>query len=299
MTKLTRLLATPFGLALAGLVVLAGWSAWSAGIFDDDLQRAARSGSVYAVDGVGLDTAAAERIIGNRRLFVAFLAPGADLGEACDELAGPADGTLTLMLSQKTDEDFETYGCSQLPGNEDENFGKAFVAETTIASGTDQFTRRPLDALKVIAVNYDQLVKADIVPDGARTISPSLPRYLIAIAAVAAILAGTAVAYVGARRAGRLAARHRAARDDADDARSSLSAKAAVLAQQIIELDRGYTRAARDRGFREKYRRLASDYADLVADFTKADARGEVDATLGRRVEALTERAREVAKTKG
>lgn len=296
MTKLKRFLATPFGLAVVALVALAGWSLWSAGVVDDDLQRAARSGSVYAVDSVHLDQAAAERIIGNRRLFVAFLEPGTDLGDRCDDLDGPADGTLVLLLSRDGAEDFSSYGCWRLPGGDDENFGKAFVAETTVASGTDQFVQRPLEALKVIAVNYDQLVKARVVPDGARSITPSLPRYLVAIAAVVAILAGTAFAYLGARRAGRLAARHREDRDTAEDARSSLNAKAAVLAQQIIELDRGYSRGARRHAFRTKYRALASDYADLVADVTKADENDVIDPTLDERVQSLSDRARELVR---
>lgn len=287
-----RLLATPFGLAVLALVAFAGWSLWSAGLLDDDLQRAARSGSVYVADGVEVDQDEAERVIGNRRLFVALLEPGADLSAGCDELDGPADGTLVLLLSRDGD-DFDSYGCSQLPGNDDENFGRAFVAETAISSGTDQFVDRPLDALKVVAVNYDQLVKADLVPDGARTISPSLPRYLVAAAAVVAVLAGTALAYLAARRAGRLAAAHRADRDGAEDARSSLSARAAVLAGHIIELD---AKVGRQPAFRTKYRALASDYAELVADFAAADERGEVDPALGRRVEQLTDRCRELAK---
>lgn len=297
MSRLTRFLSTPFGVAVLGLAVLAGWSLWSAGALDDDLQRAARSGSVYAADGVQLDEAAAARIIGNRRLFVAFLEPGADLRESCDDTDGPADGTLVLLLSRaEGDEDYDSYGCSRLPGHDDENFGKAFVAETVISSGIDEFVDRPLDALKVVAVTYDQLVRAGTVPDGARTISPSLPRYLVAAAAVLAIVAGTAFGYVAARRVGRLAAEHREERDTAADARSSLSAKAAVLAQRIIELDGRYTRATRETAFRKRYRALAADYADLAGDIAAADERGEVDRGLAERVDALTERCRELEK---
>ncbi len=296
MKRLRRFLGTPFGAAVLALVALAGWALWSAGIFDDDLQRAARGGSVHAADGVALEKDAAARIIGNRRLFVAFLEPGADRAAACDELDGPADGALALLLSRDTDgTGYESYGCSRLPGHDDDaNFGRGFVAETRIATGIDEFADRPLDALKVIAVNYDQLVKAGIVPDGARTIDPSLPRYLVAIAAVAAVVAGTALGYAGARRAGRQAARHQENRDTAQDAHGSLGARAAVLAQHIIELDRRYTRSRRRPAFRRSYRAIAAEYAELVTDLTGPDA---ADAELSRRIDSLTDRCRDLAAT--
>jgi hypothetical protein len=295
-TRVRRFFGTPFGVAVLGLLVLAGWALLSAGIFDGPLARQIRSSSIYTAPGVELDHTAAERIIGNRRLVVAFLEPGADLGDRCDETDGAADDTIVLLLSRGDDE-FERYGCSHFPDGDDENFGKAFVAETQISSGVDQFADDPLSALKVIAVNYDGLVKAGIVPDGARTISPSLPRYLVAVAAIAAVVGGTAAAYVAGRRAGRLAAGHREERDAAQDARSALSARAAVLAQHIIELDRRYAGSKKKHvSFRKKYRALASDYADLVADFTAADERGEVDNTLHRRVESLTDRSRDLAR---
>jgi hypothetical protein len=290
--KARKVLATPFGLAVVALVLLAGWSLWTAGIFDDDVQHAARSGSVYAAEGTGVDTEQAARIIGNRRLVVVFLEPGTDLGDTCDTLGDAASGTLVLLMS-RTDEDWDTYGCSRLPGHDDETFGKAFVAETQIGSGTDQFVDKPLDALKVIDVNYDQLVRAGVIPDGARTISPSLSRYLIAIAAIGAVLAGSALAYAGARRAGRLAAVRQESRDTAEDAETSLNARAAVLAQHIIELDRRYQRARRQPAFRKKYRTLAAEYAALAADLDDRDREA-----LGRRIQSLTDRCRNLAKAR-
>ncbi|GAB1510139.1 hypothetical protein [Actinophytocola sp. KF-1] len=287
MNRVQKFLATPFGLATAGLLVLAGWASWSAGILDGPVAREVRSSSVYVASGIDLDEAAAERIIGNRRLVVAFLEPGADLSEGCDDVSGAADGTLVLLLSPGDDE-FETYGCAQFPGGDDENFGKAFVAESRIAGGADQFVDRPLEALRVIAVNYDGLVKAGIVPDGARTISPSLPRYLVAIAAVAAVLGGALTLYVAGRRAGRLAATHRADREAATDARGSLNAKAAVLAKHIIALDG--RAGSSGQGFRRKYRELAADYAELAADLTD----GEVQPELREKVDALTARAEQL-----
>lgn len=288
MKRVKRFLATPFGFAAAALLVLAGWASWSAGIFDGPAAREVRSSSVYVAPGLDVDEAAAEKIIGNRRLVVVFMARGADLAEGCDDTAGAADGTLVLLLSPGDDE-FKTYGCAHLPGDDDENFGKAFVAETQIARGADQFHDRPVEALKVIAVNYDSLVKAGTVPDGARTISPSLPRYLLAVAAVLAVLGGAVTMYVVGRRTGRLAADHRAERDAAADAHGVLNAKAAVLAKQIIDLDGRYPRGGKE--FRREYQQLAADYAELAADLTD----GEVEPDLGERVDVLTDRARSLA----
>jgi hypothetical protein len=288
MTRLKKFLATPFGLAAVALLVLAGWATWTAGIFDGPVAKEVRSSSVYVAPGLDIDKAAAEKVIGNRRLVVVFLDRGADLAEGCDDTSAAADGTLVLLLSPG-DGEFERYGCAHFPGDDDENFGKAFVAETRIAGGADQFTDRPLEALKVIAVNYDGLVKAGVVPDGARTISPSLPRYLVALAALAAVVGGAVTMWFVSRRAGRLAAGHRAERDAASDARGSLNAKAAVLAKQIIDLDGRYPRA--DKDFRRKYQQLAADYAELAADLTD----GDVEPELGPKVDALTTRARDLA----
>jgi hypothetical protein len=132
----------------------------------------------------------------------------------------------------------------------------------------------------VVAVNYDRLVKADIVPDGARTISPSLSRYLIAAAAVVTVLLGSGVLWLAGRRAARLAVSRRERREAADDARSALSAAVATLAQRIIDLD------ARKGGTR-KVRRLASDYLELTDEL----AAGQDPDSLTRRVDALIARA--------
>lgn len=285
MSRVQKFLATPFGLATIGLLVLAGWAAWSGGILDGQVARDVRSSSVYVADGVDVDEAAAEKIIGNRRLVVAFMEPGADLSEGCDDVSGAADGALVVLLSQ-ADGEFDQYGCALFPGADDDNFGKAYVAESVIGGGADQFVDRPLDALRVMVVNYDGLVKAGIVPDGARAISPSLPRYLIALSAVAAVLGGAITMWVVGRRAGRLAAAHRAERDAAEDARGSITTKAAVLAKHIIELDGRVS--AKDKEFRRRYRQLAADYAELAADLTD----GEVQPELREQVDSLTDRAK-------
>ena len=285
MTRVKKFVATPFGLAAVALLVLAGWATWTAGIFDGPVAKEVRSSSVYVAPGLDVDKAAAEKIIGNRKLVVVFLDRGADLAEGCDDTSSAAAGTLVLLLSPG-DGEFDHYGCAHFAGDDD--FGKAFVAEMRIAGGADQFTDRPLEALKVIAVNYDSLVKGGAVPDGARTISPSLPRYLVAAAALAGVVGGAVTMWVVGRRAGRLAQDHRAERDAASDARSSLNAKAAVLAKQIIDLDGRYPRA--DKTFRRKYEELAAEYAELATDLTD----GEVQPELRAKVATLTHRAREL-----
>lgn len=286
-----RLITTPFGLAVAALLVLAGWAVWTAGVFDGAVARQVRSSSVYIAPSVELDQAAAERVIGNRRLVVAFLEPDADPGEECDDVGNAADDTLVLFL-QVVDGEFDQYGCAQFPGGDDENFGKAFVAETQIASGADQFAADPLTALKVIVVNYDGLVKAGMIPDGSRTIDPSLPRYLIAGGAVFAVLAGAGTLYVAGRRFGRLAATRQDEATSVEDERGALHARVAVLAKYVIELDERYPEA--DRNFQRKYRTLAADYAKLVADVTGAGK----DKTGHAKVAMLTRRARALANGK-
>ncbi|WFE29617.1 hypothetical protein O7623_10710 [Solwaraspora sp. WMMD791] len=293
MRRLVRFIGTPFGLATVACLVLAGWALWSGGVLDGPIAREVRVSSVYAAPGVQLDEAAAEQVIGNRRLVVVLLPPGADLRDGCRATERAADGTLVLAMSREVDgEGYDTYGCAWLPGRDDANFGRAAVAETTIARGADQFADDPVEALKVIVVNYDLLVRAGTIPDGARTISPSLPRYLVAAAAVLAVGVGAASIWLAAWRAGRRAARQRARRQDLADRRSQLSAAAAVLAQQIIDLDGRYAQVERalargarasagdgagrsataHRGFVRRYRRLTMDYAEILPDILAADA---------------------------
>jgi hypothetical protein len=282
MNRLKRLL-TPFGLASLACLMLAGWALWTGGILDGPIARVVRTSSVYAAPGVGLDRAAAERVIGNRRLVVILLPTDSDRRAACHDVRRAAEGTLVVVLSRSKnaggsdDDGFDSYGCATF---DDDAFGKSFVSEQLIAQGIDGFADRPLDAVKVIAVNYDLLVRAQSVPDGARVISPSLPRYLVAIAAIAAVLLGSGFVYFAGRRAGRLTAARGAARAGATDERSLLSAGVGVLAQQIVDLDDKPRTAAAER----KYRRLASDYAGLV---------GDPDLSI-KQVTALQERARKL-----
>ncbi|MGW4498086.1 hypothetical protein ACWENR_05635 [Micromonospora sp. NPDC004336] len=293
--RLGDLVGTPFGLAVLACAVLAGWALWTGGALDGPIAREVRTSSVYAAPGVDLDRAAAQRVIGNRRLVVVLLEPDADLRDACREVEHAADGTLVLVMSRDGDE-YDTYGCALIPDRDDDNFGRAMVAEMTISRGVDTFADRPLEALKVVTVNYDLLVKAGTVPDGARTISPSLPRFVLAAAAVLAVVAGAATLWVGGRRAGRLAAARRHRRDESADARSALGAAAAVLAQQIIDLDQRYARAVRRAGddpeFARKYLKLTTDYAALLDRLAAVDGTDEAGVReLTGRVESLNRSA--------
>jgi hypothetical protein len=286
-----RFLATPFGLATLACLVLAGWALWSGGILDGTVAREVRSSSVYAAPGTGLDTAAAERVIGNRRLVVVLLPPGADLRGTCKDIKGATQGTVALLLSRDGD-DWERYGCSSLPAGDGKNFGRAFVAETRISTGVDQFVDRPLEAVKVAAVNYDRLVKAGTVPDGARTISPSLPRYLIALAAVAAVVLGSAAVWLTGRRAARAALRRQERRDAATDDRTALSAATGVLAQQLIELDGRMPKAG---DTLRRHRHLTAEYTQLLTRVADADRTGADLDDITSHAEVLGRRARSLA----
>lgn len=64
-----------------------------------------------------------------------------------------------------------------------------------------------------------------------------------------------------------------------------------MLAQQIIDLDKRYTPRRKPTAFDKRYRRLTSDYTELLGELT--DGAGE--AALTRQVEALSERCRKLA----
>lgn len=273
MKPIMRQLWTWFGLGTVACLLLAIWALWTAGLFEGPAARTVRTTSVYSAPGIELDTAAAERIIGNRRLVVVMPEPGADLSAECDALGNAAAGTLVLVMARDGDE-FDTYGCGFLAGGEvdDGGFGERAVAESRIGAGIDGFVDRPLDALKVVVLNYDQLVDLEFLPDDARTFSPSLPRYLIAAAAITAVVGGALVLYLAAHRAGARAAASSVRREESDDTRAVLSAEMALVARQIIDLDGrpGHKRAAR-------HTRLAVAYSTLLDDITAADRDGRSD----------------------
>ncbi|MCZ7439515.1 hypothetical protein O7598_24140 [Micromonospora sp. WMMC241] len=282
--RLRRLVGTAFGRAALACLALAGWALWSGGLFDGPAARQVRASSVYAAPGVDLDRAAAERVIGNRRLVVLMMKPGADLPGACDDTERATQGTLVLAMSRDGD-DWDTYGCSRLGSDSPRDIGRSMVVETMIGQGADAFVDRPVEALKVIVLNYDKLVRTGLVPDGGRTISPSLPRYLLAGGALGGVVAGAAMLWWGGRRAGRLADARRAGRDARADERAALGAATAVLAQQIIDLDATGSPAGR---------RLAGDYVGLLDEVSGADA-GDSVGRLRERVEELSRRAADLA----
>lgn len=270
MKRIMRQLGTWFGLGTVACLLLAIWALWTAGLFEGSAARTVRTTSVYAAPGIGLDTAAAEQIIGNRRLVVVMLEPGSDLSAACDGLGNAAAGTLVLAMAREDDE-FDTYGCGYLAGGEiDEGgFGSRAVAESRIGAGIDGFVDRPLDALKVVVINYDQLVALDVLPNDARTFSPSLPRYLIAAAAITAVVGGALALFLVAQRAGSQAATSSVRREESDDSRAVLSAEMALVARQIIDLDGrpGHRRAA-------QHAHLAVTYSTLLDEIATADRDG-------------------------
>ena len=314
-TLITRFVLTPFGLATLACLGLAGWALWSGGIVDTAVARDVRTSSVYAAPGVDLDEAAAERVIGYRHLVVIIMSPADDLGDTCDDVKRAAAGTLVVLLKADGDDDVDTYGCSTIDGG---TLGRRAVVETTVSDGVDAFAGRWIDAVKVIVVNYDQLVNLGYVPDGARTISPSLPRFLIAGAALGGVVLGSLLLFVAARRAGRAALATHTRREDATDSRTQFSAAAAVVAQQIIDLDQDYQRALAGKrvtapepavpargakrakrrsggtpNFASRYHTISAEYAKLFTDVAEADERRETDySPYIKRAEDLSARLR-------
>ncbi|MEV6692080.1 hypothetical protein AB0M35_11500 [Micromonospora sp. NPDC051196] len=291
------LFGTTFGGAVLATLVLAGWALWSGGVLDGPIAREVRASSVYVAPGVDLDRPAAERIIGNRRLVVLLMAPGDDLRAACKQTERAASGTLVLVVSQ-TGQEWDTYGCSRFPQRGNRDFGRAIVMETTINRGIDAFVDQPLEALKVVTLNYDLLVRAGTVPDGARTISPSLPRYLLAGAAAGGVVAGAAGLWLIGRRAGRLAHARQARRAGYADGRADLTAATAALAQQIVDLDQQL--GGRRSKAKPAYLRLASDYTRLLDEVTAVRADDESAVRrLHEQVDTLSRQASRLADEPG
>ncbi|MFD6753696.1 hypothetical protein [Micromonospora gifhornensis] len=292
------LFGSTFGGAVLATLVLAGWALWSGGVLDGPIAREVRASSVYVAPGVDLDRPAAERIIGNRRLVVLLMAPDDDLRAACKQTERAASGTLVLVVSRDGQE-WDTYGCSRFPQRDNRDFGRAVVMETTISRGIDAFVDQPLEALKVVTLNYDLLVRAGTVPDGARTISPSLPRYLLAGAAAGGVVAGAAGLWLIGRRAGRLAHARQARRAGYVDGRAALTAATAALAQQIVDLDQRFGGRLGTKA-QPAYLRLASDYTRLLDEVTAVRADDEsVVRRLHEQVDTLSRQASQLADEPG
>ncbi|MGI8417893.1 MAG: hypothetical protein ACR2P2_17155 [Nakamurella sp.] len=296
-------LTTPYRLVLLACVVLAGWSLWSAGIFEGTIASDIRTASVYADASYGLDIPAAERAIGNRRLAVIFLntSDGGVASQTCKDLDRAADGVL-LVIMYRDGTDLQDYGCSLLPGAADDaNFGNSFVAESEIGNGTDGFAARPLDAVKILATQYDSLARADIVPHDARVIRSSAPRYLLAFIALAAVIAGAALIYFVARRAGRLVADAEDTEVATRDAHVALNARMAGIATRILQLDDRYAVLRKKFGDASATAapadatRFMSDYRAVAVEYTRVAAlvgaeKGDVASSLTDRVGSLADR---------
>ncbi|KID30854.1 hypothetical protein HQ32_01538 [Prauserella sp. Am3] len=264
----------PFLLAVLLAVVLAGWAAFTGGIFDGKVAQALRGSSVYAAPEYRIDLDEARHVIGNRKLTVGFLSPDDDASAVCKNVSRAADGTLFVALT-RDDDTWNAYGCS----HHTDDIGKGMVAETIISRGIDTFADRPVDTLKVIVVNFDRLVRAGNVPDGARTVDPPLPRYLLAGAALCAVVLGAAAAYALARAAGRRAAQRRIEAETGDDTRSVLNAETGAVSQALIDLDRVYARAVGPqqgtpgaKSFATRYRTVVDRYLDLTRDIASGTA---------------------------
>lgn len=222
------------------------------------------------------------------------MAPGDDLRAACKQTERAASGTLVLVVSQ-AEKSWDTYGCARFPQRDNRDFGRAIVMETTINRGIDAFVDQPLEALKVVTLNYDLLVRAGTVPDGARTISPSLPRYLLAGAAAGGVVAGAAGLWLIGRRAGRLAHARQARRAGYADGRAALTAATAALAQQIVDLDQRFGGRLGTKA-QPAYLRLASDYTRLLDEVTAVRADDESAVRrLHEQVDALSRQASRLA----
>ncbi|MEU8820545.1 hypothetical protein [Actinoplanes sp. NPDC048796] len=274
--QIRRSLVSPFGLASIACLVLAGWALWTGGVFEGPMARQVRTSSVYAAPGTGLDVAAAERIIGNRRLVLVIVDPAAGRpGPICDALERAADGTLVLVLRPKPGGGWNKYGCAMFPGG-----GELMAIEGAISTGIQQFGDDPLSMVKVVAVNYDRLVRAGIMTDGPRTIHPYLPRYLAAGAAVLAVIIGSLVLWVAGRRTAKATLDRQERLQAATDGRAALSAAAAAVAQQIIDLDAKYRTGTPQ--FRRRYVALTDDYVTLLDDLDDRAAMPRVKELLAR-----------------
>ncbi|WP_051266442.1 hypothetical protein [Nakamurella lactea] len=300
---LASALTTSYRWVLVGCVLLAGWSLWTGGIFDSHVASTIRSSSVYADTSYQLDTAAAQRVIGNRRLAAVFLDTTDDevAAQTCKDLKSAADGVLVVIV-YSGDDGLQNYGCSLLPGaDDDDGFGKAFVAESVIATGISGFADHPLDAVKTMAVKYDALANAGIVPQQARVIQASAPRYLLALIALVAVVGGAAVIYAVSRRAGRAVADATDISIGKHDDLVDVNATMAGIAGTILQVDGRFAAPAdQPSSWFTRYRRLAADYATLAADVTDhADGKGHgtVD-SLSQRAVQLAEDAAELARTR-
>lgn len=283
------------GLDITLLVVLIGLlavSLWGSGLFDSEIQREIRVSNVYAEAGVDVDEAEAEQIIGNRQLVVVMLDTPLERrgGDICDDLKTVASGSIAVILGS----DMRTYGCALIAGYDDENFGKAFVAESQIGRGLAELEDRPLEAMQAMAVNFDLLVNAGIAPQESRSIDPPLGRFVIAGITLGAVLIGALLVYVRGRRVAQLQAQ---VIQERNEARGRLAERDSALASagvQILALDEryrevtatGYSASSSDKKFIRRYTEALKSYTDLNAKATDHDP---TDVELTRQLRAAEE----------
>lgn len=265
---------------VVALLAVGGWALVTGGVFDSPVAHTVRSASIWSDPAVGLDDAAARQVIGDRRLVIVVRAANATPGarDACRDLDAAAEGTVVVILTAEAD-DWATYGCQYL-FDQDDDLGRAAVIEERVSTGVGAFPGRPLDAVRTIVVNYDLLVAFDRIPGDARTFRPSLPRYVLAGAALAAVVLGALGIWWAARRAGRSLGAT-AATDQVDsDHRAVLSTAMTAIAHALLRLDSrpGADPANRDELFQE-YLGITGRIAELDR-LTGDDHRDQLDRAL-------------------
>lgn len=269
-----RISASELGLMVVCLLLTLAML-WGAGLLDGEIAKDVRVSNVYVAPGVDIDEAEAERIIGNRHLVAVYLdGPMDGRGpEICDDLAGVAAGSFVAVL----DQDLGMYGCSFLPGadDEDEAFGKAYASEMVMRYGLKMVADDPIQSTRVLASTFDRLVAAGLAPQEARAITPPLGRYIVAGIAGSTTLLGSFLLYLRGRRLGDQIA------DSIDDdislsgkitRRDNLLASVGVRlltvderAEEILAAPARH-RTAADRRFVHLYQRLTREYVELNAD---------------------------------
>lgn len=260
---------TLFGLMLA----LAVACLWGAGIFDSAIEKDVRVSNVYVEDGVAVDEHAVEEVVGNRHLVIVYLDGelGERGGEVCDDVESVAEGSIVAIV----DESLDMYGCALIPGRDDENLGKAYVAESVLGYGVEALERDPQEAAKVMVSNFDTLIAAGLAPQEARAIDPPFSRFIIAGIAIALVVLGALVMHLRGRRVAHLQAE---ALERRAAARGRLAERDTALASagtRILELDEKYrqTKALGKKDISSQDTRFMLEYGRAITKYTELNAR--------------------------
>lgn len=263
------------GLDITLLLLMLGLIAtclWGAGVFDSEIKRDVRVSNVYVEDGVEIDEQQAEKDVGNRQLVLIYL--DGELGERgseiCDEVESVAAGSVVVIL----DDQLERYGCALIPGYDDENFGKAYVAESQIGLGVASLRDQPQESAKAMASNFDTLVAADIASQEARSIDPPFARFIIAGIALAMVVLGALLTFLRGRRVAGLQAD---AIERRSAARGRLAERDAALASsgtRILTLDERYRELSRidNKRLSSRKKRYVRLYVAALQQYTELNA---------------------------